>query len=55
MTRLDVKNYLTQIYKVPVMDVKTLNLSGKHTQFVRTDPGANPTTFEFTASTPALY
>ena len=29
MTRIDVKNYLTQIYKIPAMDVKTINLSGK--------------------------
>ena len=30
MTRLDVKNYLTQIYKIPTMDVKTINLSGEN-------------------------
>ncbi|TRY73737.1 hypothetical protein TCAL_02539 [Tigriopus californicus] len=29
MTRLDVKNYLEQIYQVPVMDVRTVNLTGK--------------------------
>ncbi len=30
MTRLDVKNYLTQIYKIPAMDVKTFNFSGEN-------------------------
>jgi large subunit ribosomal protein L23 len=29
MTRLDVKNYLEKIYKVPVMDVRTLNHTGE--------------------------
>lgn len=29
MTRLDVKNYLEQIYKVPVMDVRTVNVMGR--------------------------
>ena len=28
MTKLDVKQYLEKIYKVPVMDVKTKNISG---------------------------
>ena len=29
MTRMDVKNYLEKIYKVPVSDVRTLNKMGK--------------------------
>ena len=29
MTRIDVKNYLEKIYKVPVSDVRTLNKMGK--------------------------
>jgi large subunit ribosomal protein L23 len=29
MTRLDVKNYLEKIYKVPVMDVRTVHVMGK--------------------------
>ena len=29
MTQLDVKNYLEKIYKVPVLDVKTKNVTGK--------------------------
>ena len=29
MTKLDVKNYLEKIYKVPVLDVRTKNVSGK--------------------------
>ena len=29
MTQLDVKNYLEKIYKVPVMNVKTFNVSGR--------------------------
>ncbi|XP_023338825.1 39S ribosomal protein L23, mitochondrial-like [Eurytemora carolleeae] len=29
MTKYDVKNYLEQIYKVPVLDVRTLNQMGK--------------------------
>jgi hypothetical protein len=28
MTKFDVVNYLTKIYKVPVMDVNTINVSG---------------------------
>ena len=28
MTKFDVRNYLTKIYNVPVMDVKTVNVSG---------------------------
>ena len=29
MTRVDVKNYLEQIYKLPVVNVKTINLAGE--------------------------
>ena len=29
MTKVDVKNYLEQIYKVPVVNVKTIIFSGK--------------------------
>ena len=29
MTQIDVKNYLEKIYNVPVMNVKTFNVSGK--------------------------
>ncbi len=29
MTSIDVKNYLEKIYKVPVMDVRTANYTGK--------------------------
>ena len=29
MTQVDVKNYLEKIYKLPVMNVKTFNVSGK--------------------------
>ena len=29
MTQLDVKNYLEKIYKVPVLDVRTKNITGK--------------------------
>ena len=32
MTRYDIKNYLEKIYKVPVVDVRTVNKMGKTRQ-----------------------
>ena len=34
MTKFDVRNYLTKIYNVPVMDVKTVNISGTEKSFM---------------------
>ena len=32
MTRYDIKNYLEKIYKIPVVDVRTVNKMGKTRQ-----------------------
>ena len=37
MTKVDVRNYLEKIYKVPVADVKTLNKMGKTRRNAFTD------------------
>ena len=48
MTRVDVKNYLERIYKVPVLNVKTINTIGRTfvSPYQKNEPGTEGELFK---------